>query len=304
MTTGVAGFVLLLFSLMRWIPGGWTVADHLRYGLLWAALLLVPPVWWLRWRLPLLPLLLSILVNAIMIVPTLMPATVPDGAGQGGAIRLVHSNVWINNKDLSRLDMQVGEQAADIVVLIERFAHNGKGWRKPFLEKLPYMAGCDEADCGTNIFSRWPVQRLGIVTSQWHDGMEIPSYVAVRVLRPEGAFTLATAHFSQPFRTLDHARQAEWVARILRELPPPVILSGDFNAAPWSTAMQTIIRDGGVTRLSTTGPTWPTWLLPVGVPIDHVLGGPGVGARDVRVLGPIGSDHRPIALTILLPKAE
>lgn len=304
MLTGVGGLVLLAFTLMRWIPGGWTVADHLRYGFLAAALVLSLAIirirnWWL-----LAPLLLSVLINGAMIVPTVMPAAMPAGAGQGGEVRLIHANVWVKNDDLTRLAAQVQEGDADILVVIERFARNGPAWMTPFLSHLPHVAGCAEADCGSNVFSRWPVQRLGIVTSQWHDAEHIPSYMAVRVMRPDGPFTLVVAHFSQPFLVHEHAGQARWLAQRLRELPQPVILSGDFNAAPWSTAIQTIMRDGGVVRLSNTGPTWPTWVRPVGVPIDHVLAGPGVGARDVKILGDIGSDHRPVAITLLLPKGQ
>lgn len=299
-----AGGMILLLTLMRWIPGGWTVADHLRYGLLGVALVLALLAARARNWPALAPLVLSILINGVMIAPTLVPAPMPAGAGQGGEVRLIHANVWVRNNDLTRLVAQVDDGNADILVVIERFAFNGTDWMAPFQQRLPHMAGCAEADCGSNVFSRWPMRRLGIVTSQWHDAEDIPSFMAVRVLRPDGPFTLVVAHFSQPFSVAEHAGQARWLADKLRELPSPVILTGDFNAAPWSTAIQTIIRDGGVVRLSNTGPTWPTWVRPIGVPIDHVLAGPDVGARDVHVLGDIGSDHRPVAVTLLLPKAE
>lgn len=286
---------------MRWIPGGWTVADHLRYGFVGAALVLALASIRVRFRLVFLPLALSVLINAWMIGPTLMPAALPDGAGQGGNVRLIHANVWVKNEDLSGLVTQVAQGDPDILVIIERFAYQGTDWMTPFLRHLPYHGDCAEADCGNHVFSRWPLQRLGVVTSQWHDAEDIPSFMAVRVERPAGPFTLVVAHFNQPFSVADHAHQAQWLAQRLRELPPPVILSGDFNAAPWSTAIGTITREGGVTRLSNTGPTWPTWVRPIGIPIDHVLAGPGVGARDITVLGDIGSDHRPIALTLLMP---
>jgi endonuclease/exonuclease/phosphatase (EEP) superfamily protein YafD len=44
---------------------------------------------------------------------------------------------------------------------------------------------------------------------------------------------------------------------------------------------------------------YPAWLGGLGVPIDHVLGR-GVRIAELHALRPIGSDHRPLAATIIL----
>lgn len=88
----------------------------------------------------------------------------------------------------------------------------------------------------------------------------------------------------------------------LKTLPPPVVVTGDFNAAPWSMNFERV-EQSGITRLGTTGPTWPVGpLLPIGIPIDHVLGGPGVAALSVRPLPFFGSDHRALMAEIQLPE--
>ncbi|MFV3075685.1 endonuclease/exonuclease/phosphatase family protein [Niveispirillum fermenti] len=295
--------LLLACSLLRWVPGGWGVPDHLRIGLLWLALpLLVVTMTARRWLL-LVPLGLSVLVNAALVFPTwLSPA-----AGQGASVTLLHTNVWNQNPSMDAWAALVRERRPDLAVVLERhYHHQAYAWAVQLAEILPYHADCGISDCGNNVLSRWPLRQIGVTTSPWHDAPTRPSFLAVRVERPEGPFTLVTAHLSRPFDRPVQEAQVDWLLDRLREMPPPVLLAGDFNAAPWSPLMRRIMRDAGLVRLSVTGPTWPSgWLLPFGIPIDHVLGGSGIGAGgQVLVLRDVGSDHRPVLVRFTLPAAD
>ncbi len=286
--------VLLLSSILRWMPGGWSVPDHLRIGLLWAALPLFLGAVWLRRRVAVLAVLVACLINAYLVTPTLLPrSTVP-----GEPVTLLHANVWQHNPSMDAFVALAREQKADLVVVLERYHFQGYAWADALADRFAYRLTCGEADCGNNILSRWPLERLGVVTSPWHDRPDNPSYLAARVHRPGGAFTLVTAHLGQPFDQAIQDAQADWLVARLRELPGPLILSGDFNAAPWSPLIRRIMAGGSLARLSTTGPTWPSSALFIGIPIDHVLG--DAGAEDAQVLGDIGSDHRPILTTFTL----
>lgn len=292
---------LVVFSLLRWVPGGWGVPDHLRIGLLWAAVPLLLAGLWLRRPVSLLLVVGAVVVNAAQVVPTLLP-----GPGMpGGAVALLHANVWQHNPSMDAFVALVRAQSPDIAVVLERHHHQGYAWADALADRFPHRLTCEEADCGNNILSRWPLERLGMVTSPWHDRPDMPSYLAVRVHRPEGAFTLVSAHLGQPFDQPIQDAQADWLVARLRELPGPLVLSGDFNAAPWSPLIRRISVGGGLFRLSATGPTWPSSALIFGVPIDHVLASIGavgaVGAVDARVLGDIGSDHRPLLVTLTVP---
>lgn len=290
----LAALVLLLASVLRWVPGGWSVPDHLRIGLLWAALPLFLAALWLRQPVGLLPILVASLINASLVFPTLLPrSTLP-----GQPVTLLHANVWQHNPSMDAFVAQAREQKADLVVVLERYHFQGYAWADALADRFPHRLTCGEADCGNNILSRWPLERLGVVTSPWHDRPDNPSYLAARVHRPEGAFTLVTAHLGQPFDQAIQDAQADWLIARLKELPGPVILSGDFNAAPWSPLMRRIMAVGGLARLSTTGPTWPSSARFIGIPIDHVLG--DAGAQEAQVLRAIGSDHRPILVTFTL----
>lgn len=297
LTLWVATLALLLLTLLRWVPGGWGVPDHLRIALLWAGLLLVPAALWLRRPPALLAIVASMLVNASLVLPSLLP----HSAVPGGPVTLLHANVWQHNPSMDAFVALVGDHPADLVVVLERYHFQGYAWADVLMDRFPYRLTCGEADCGNNILSRWPLERLGVVTSPWHDRPDNPSYLAARIHRPDGAFTLVTAHLGQPFDQTIQDAQADWLVARLNELPGPLVLSGDFNAAPWSPIMARIRADGGLARLSATGPTWPSSALLIGIPIDHVLGGKGsVGAKDAAVLGDIGSDHRPILVTFTL----
>ena len=290
----LAVLALLLLSVLRWVPGGWSVPDHLRIGLLWAALPLFLAALWFRRRVAVLAVLVASLINAYQVLPTLLPRP----ALPGEPVTLLHANVWQHNPSMDPFVALAREQKADLVVVLERYHFQGYEWADALADRFPHRLTCGEADCGNNILSRWPLERLGPVTSPWHDRPDNPSYLAARVHRPDGAFTLVTAHLGQPFDQAIQDAQADWLVARLRELPGPLILSGDFNAAPWSPLIRRIMAGGGLSRLSTTGPTWPSWALPIGIPIDHVLGDDG--AEDAQVLGDIGSDHRPILVTFTL----
>ena len=103
------------------------------------------------------------------------------------------------------------------------------------------------------------------------------------------------------------ARDAELgrLARLPREPGLATAWLGDFNAPPWSPPLRVAAAAAGM-RLAIGGglggapKTWPDgplrWL---GIPID--LGLVSAGVRASAALGPpIGSDHRPLVLTLTL----
>jgi endonuclease/exonuclease/phosphatase (EEP) superfamily protein YafD len=270
----------------------------LRFGLIWLGIGLLLVALPLRhWVLTGL-LFVTLVLNATVVLTSFGASShEPPHA----PITLLHANVWAGNRSMGGFDAMARAQNPHIVVVLERYYFQGYDWADHLADILPYRLDCAEADCGNNVLSRWPLERLGVVTSPWHDGLERPSYLAARVHRPEGAFTLVTAHLGQPFNQPVQDAQVEWLLARLAELPPPIILSGDFNAAPWSPLMRRLMARGALSRLSNTGPTWPSWGLPIGIPIDHVLAGDGVGGAGWQVLGDIGSDHRPVLGHFTLP---
>ncbi len=87
-----------------------------------------------------------------------------------------------------------------------------------------------------------------------------------------------------------------------REQAVPVCVAGDLNITPWAPAFARM-RDAGFVDSRTRGygnqASWPSWLGPLGIPIDHAL---SFGKCEIvnRRLGPMvwGSDHRPILFDV------
>lgn len=99
-----------------------------------------------------------------------------------------------------------------------------------------------------------------------------------------------------------HNSLLEQVAELVDDEVDPVIVIGDLNATPWSSAFRALESDAGlVNSLDGFGlqPTWPG-NLPFGltIPIDHMLHTSELTTVD-RSVGPsLGSDHRPLVVTV------
>jgi endonuclease/exonuclease/phosphatase (EEP) superfamily protein YafD len=88
-------------------------------------------------------------------------------------------------------------------------------------------------------------------------------------------------------------------------LPPLRLVLGDCNATRWCASFAAMQAAAGLQDTS-DGMGWQgTWpaLLPgwFRVPIDQVLVSAGIGVRDRRLGGDIGSDHLPVCVDLDLP---
>lgn len=79
----------------------------------------------------------------------------------------------------------------------------------------------------------------------------------------------------------------------------PFIIAGDFNSTPWGRAYAFLpgVRAGDARFEG----TFPAFLGPLGLPIDHIRFGGGLVLTDYRVGPDIGSDHLPLFATFALP---
>ncbi len=83
----------------------------------------------------------------------------------------------------------------------------------------------------------------------------------------------------------------------------PLIALGDFNITPYSPHFRQLLVDGNL-RSAAEGfgwqPTWPTFLPPAGIQIDHAFVSPKVAVQGFRRGASDGSDHRPIVIDLVL----
>lgn len=82
--------------------------------------------------------------------------------------------------------------------------------------------------------------------------------------------------------------------------PARTIVMGDLNVTVFSPWMTDFLRISHL-RDSTSGfGLWPTWLAPLGLPIDQVAIGDRWRVVSRTIGPPLGSDHRPVVTEIIL----
>jgi hypothetical protein len=105
---------------------------------------------------------------------------------------------------------------------------------------------------------------------------------------PHGPLGVLGVHTPRPGNAARNADRDQALAAIpaaVRGLPAAHVVLGDCNATPWTPSLRDLLADGSLRAATFTPwlPTWPTaWPMPLRIPIDHALLGPGLDARRSR----------------------
>jgi endonuclease/exonuclease/phosphatase (EEP) superfamily protein YafD len=93
------------------------------------------------------------------------------------------------------------------------------------------------------------------------------------------------------------------IAELVNDVRGARVLIGDLNTAMWGEHYRQLVDSTGLRNVREgfgTLPTWPTFMPFAMIPIDHCLVSKELLAGDVRLGADIGSDHRPLVLTLQL----
>lgn len=112
----------------------------------------------------------------------------------------------------------------------------------------------------------------------------------VRAALPSGEATIVSLHLHWPWPSRQ-ASQVNALLPVLRALPRPVLLGGDFNQTRWSASLRRIAEATGTRALPALRPSYHVAILPLR--IDHVLI-PEDWIGTNRIDGYHGSDHAAI----------
>lgn len=210
-------------------------------------------------------------------------------------VRLFVSNVYSGNRHPRRLLALVRKENPDVIGLIEV----DSWWLrrlKPLREAYPYHYEVpDEHYAGLALYSRVPIEDVRPFALPG----ERSHAIAATLRCADGDVELVLAHPMSPIGAEYIAKRNAQVAAIVRDAGvarTPLVLAGDLNLTMWNDAyrpLEDVAKLSNARQGHGIGPTWPA-LGPFGVPIDHVLGSPGVRLRNFRVLPGIGSDHFPV----------
>jgi endonuclease/exonuclease/phosphatase family metal-dependent hydrolase len=120
---------------------------------------------------------------------------------------------------------------------------------------------------------------------------------------PLRLFAIHTSWPLAPASARRRNRQLVLLAQQARATTVPLVALGDFNISPFSPHFRQLLADGNL-RSAADGfgwqPTWPTFLPPAGIQIDHGLVNAPVVVQSFRRGERDGSDHRPIVIDLLL----
>ena len=257
---------------------------QLLYAPLWLALCLLCALRSGRWLL-LAPFALLPLWSA--------SARLPYDDGIAPELIVVAANVHAGNRDPGPLVAWLRAQPADVVVISELTPEYAEALMRQLGDDYPHRALSPRSSpFGIGILSQRVLYRTRAVS----DG-EARTIVAT-VRAGQRTTRILAAHPMPPLAPEWHGKRDRLLRIAGETADTPLIVAGDLNATPWSTALIGAGRHG---LLRTTGfaPTWPgLGRGAIGIPIDHVLAS-GHWRRGMSSRGPdIGSDHLPVRVAL------
>ena len=233
------------------------------------------------------------------------------------ALRVLEVNVKGSKEALGELAKIIDRVAPDVVIVIEIPAF----LEKHFLvdlgvqEQLHFVIAPDVGSPWRDMMlSRFPLHQL-------HFDGDAQRYKGVFAYQrscfvdaPGGRFVLTAMHPPSPRETPSWARGNEWTSRLaevcgqfLIKTGVPVVIAGDFNTTPAGYRHRIMLQRSGLKPVDELGGwtgTWPSaWPGLLRLTIDRVWVSPEVQFISREVLEHIGSDHRPLLVTLSIPGA-
>ncbi|MCX4246727.1 endonuclease/exonuclease/phosphatase family protein [Paraliomyxa miuraensis] len=294
---------LTVVSLLAFFGGWWWLLDllaHFRVLALLCAMLAAAALavrrWWklAAWALAL------VLLHLALVLPLYSLAMGSPVATDAPRLRVIAFNLHHGNPRVAEAAAHVASLEPDVVAVLEVSREEIAA----FAAALPEHRVVD-----------WPRNdAFGIVVLT----RIVPTATTVHTFGPDWApsielelplgdrsIALLATHPPPPVgRELAGTRDAmlaavgEWAARE----PGPVVVVGDLNATPWSAPLRALLDDGRLRSTQRFGiqPTWPDFLGPLGLPIDHALSSEELVPIDRRIEPAFGSDHRMLRVDLEL----
>jgi endonuclease/exonuclease/phosphatase (EEP) superfamily protein YafD len=223
--------------------------------------------------------------------------------GSGRPVTLLYANLRHENREPGALVEALRKVDADVLVTSETTRGVAVALAADYPHRL--VSGKDGPALRTAIWSRYPLSD----TTLYLNNTVAPTAAAATISLGDGAaIGLIGAHFSRPFERLTHIQVAA-LEGIAADVASPVVVMGDFNAAPWAWSVARAAEVTGTRVLGGYRVTWQgSYQTPLGaVPepwghqIDQVLLSEEIGVEAVEMLALPGSDHRGVLLRLRVP---
>jgi endonuclease/exonuclease/phosphatase (EEP) superfamily protein YafD len=218
-------------------------------------------------------------------------ATQPKPSGK--VLKIMTFNRWWDGSPFDTA-AAIRRSGADIVALQEANGFERAG--PSVMDLYPYQLPCPRL-CDTYFLSKRPILDYGELVPPQRDARDL---VWIRTPAPDGTIvTVATIHLFWPLPPWIQERQRTQLAKVVHELPgDALILTGDFNATPWSFAVRELDRTlKPLTRRTRGLLTFPTTYKVPFLAIDQIYASPTWRGTHVERLPYGGSDHYPVLAT-------
>lgn len=232
------------------------------------------------------------------LVPNLSGAAARAPENAERFLRVATFNMWgKGDLHLQKIEAFLAETEPDVVVLEEiRWKH--EDFLRDMQETFPQQAGKH----GLVILSKFPIVDKGRLDRPGQPYWQSLIVAWARLDVRGREVNVVGAHMSRPFYPSQQKSDFEHLTKFVRSMTGPVIVAGDFNAAPWTQKAHNFSTATGLGRLNTFSPTWPVrWkavpLVPV-LPIDNVFVSPQLTKINLTVGRRLESDHLPVVADI------
>lgn len=219
-----------------------------------------------------------------------MAISIPLGKNLTPKFNVLWFNIYANNSTPpDELADAILNSGADVVVLGE--AEPILPALDRLLEAYPHRLGCTDTVCSTLVLSKlaFVPQSAEMITTTRPGRM-----AAFEVLLPNGrSVSLLAVHMPKPWYYGFYDIDLWYLINRSQRATGPLVVVGDFNAAPWSRSMARIFNETGLSPPRTPSATWPAAASVFGVPIDQILFRDTTTPTELRPWGAgLGSNHR------------
>ncbi len=220
-------------------------------------------------------------------------------------LRLVISNVRMENRDFARWRETVLRAKPDVVVAVETDRRWDEELRSLETDFPHSVRRPQDNTYGMIVCSRLPLSRTKI---KFLVERNVPSVFTVVELPDGGHVRLVVLHPRPPrpdIRQDSDLRDAELVkaAEVVRRFGSPLIVAGDLNDVAWSHTSRLFLRLAGLLDPRVGRGRFSTYHADhrfLRYPLDHVFVSPQFELVQIRRLEHVGSDHFPILLEVAL----
>jgi endonuclease/exonuclease/phosphatase (EEP) superfamily protein YafD len=251
--------------------------------------------------------LVGVVAGVLLMAPELLRSAGPVGlVGRAPPLKLLTFNTWDDNRDVHRTVDDILATGADVVAMQE-LGDFSPAERARLRAVYPEWAPCPPM-CDLALLSKRPWTDVGSETAGGEEAFALYG----RTTAPDGRpVEVLTTHYAWPAPPRRQSHQRAELASLVAKLAgsPDLIVAGDFNLAPWTSALKR--QDGAfkpLTRRTRAVFSWPANVARLYVPfpfpllpIDQIYAAPAWRTVALKRLPRSGSDHYGVTVTLARP---